>query len=121
MEVPHLILTNGRFTTLDRRQPEAGAVAVTDGQPQPRHPRRPELQHGVVLGWTDEPRRRDAHAEGSGGAHAGAAMDAGNELRHLESVLTVIGGEPVYVAAEFADVAPPAPPGMPDWSCRSIW
>jgi predicted amidohydrolase YtcJ len=32
------------------------------------------------------------------------------------SVLTLLGGEPVHAAEEFADLAPPMPPAMPDWS-----
>jgi predicted amidohydrolase YtcJ len=37
-------------------------------------------------------------------------------IRDLESVLTVVNGQPVFGAAEFADLAPPPPPVMPDWS-----
>ena len=32
MTAPELILHNGRFTTLDKSQPEADAVAVTGGR-----------------------------------------------------------------------------------------
>jgi hypothetical protein len=39
-----------------------------------------------------------------------------DEIQHLQSVLTLVGGKPVYGAAEFADLAPPPPPAMPDWS-----
>ncbi len=39
-----------------------------------------------------------------------------DEIRHLQSVLTLVDGKPVYGAAEFAGLAPPAPPAMPDWS-----
>jgi predicted amidohydrolase YtcJ len=38
------------------------------------------------------------------------------EIKSLESVLTVVGGKPVYAAEEFADLAPPLPPVLPDWS-----
>ena len=38
------------------------------------------------------------------------------EIRALESVLTLVGGKPVYGAAEFTDLAPPAIPVLPDWS-----
>ena len=31
-QVPELILHGGRFTTLDRAQPEAQAVAIADGR-----------------------------------------------------------------------------------------
>ena len=34
----------------------------------------------------------------------------------LESVLTLLGGEPVFGAGEFEGLAPPAPPVLPDWS-----
>ena len=36
--------------------------------------------------------------------------------RDLESVLTVVNGKPVYATGDFADLAPPALPVMPDWS-----
>ena len=36
--------------------------------------------------------------------------------RTLESVLTIVGGKPVYAAEEFADLAPPLPPVLPEWS-----
>jgi hypothetical protein len=39
-----------------------------------------------------------------------------DEIRHLSSVLTVLGGKIVHAAAPFAAMAPPLPPAMPDWS-----
>lgn len=39
-----------------------------------------------------------------------------DEIQHLQSVLTIVDGKPVYGAAEFAGLAPPPPPAMPDWS-----
>lgn len=38
------------------------------------------------------------------------------EIRNTQSLLTVVGGKPVYAAGEFADLDPPLPPAMPDWS-----
>ncbi len=38
------------------------------------------------------------------------------QIRDLQSVLTIVGGKPVYGANEFTDLAPPAIPVMPDWS-----
>jgi predicted amidohydrolase YtcJ len=38
------------------------------------------------------------------------------EIKQLESVLTMVGGRVVYAAGEFAQLAPPAPPVSPDWS-----
>jgi hypothetical protein len=38
------------------------------------------------------------------------------EIKHLESVLTIVGGKVVYGAEEFGDMAPPLPPVLPDWS-----
>jgi predicted amidohydrolase YtcJ len=38
------------------------------------------------------------------------------EIRDLESVLTVVGGEVVYAAQEFTDLAPPALPSALDWA-----
>src|SRR5579859_6876785 len=41
---------------------------------------------------------------------------ADEEIKSLESVLTIIGGKPVYAAEEFAELAPPLPPVLPEWS-----
>lgn len=38
------------------------------------------------------------------------------QIRRLESVLTVMGGKVVYAAEEFSKLAPPLPPVSPDWS-----
>ncbi len=38
------------------------------------------------------------------------------EIRGLESVLTIVGGKPVYAAAEFKDFSPPPLPVSPEWS-----
>jgi hypothetical protein len=38
------------------------------------------------------------------------------EIKRLESVLTVVGGKVVYAAGEFSKLAPPPPPISPDWS-----
>jgi predicted amidohydrolase YtcJ len=38
------------------------------------------------------------------------------EIRNLESVLTVVGGNVVYAAAEFSKLDPPSLPASPDWS-----
>jgi predicted amidohydrolase YtcJ len=38
------------------------------------------------------------------------------EIKRLESVLTLVGGRVVYGAEEFASLAPPIPPASPDWS-----
>ena len=37
-------------------------------------------------------------------------------IADLESVLTVVGGRIVHAAEELAELAPPLPPAMPDWS-----
>lgn len=37
-------------------------------------------------------------------------------IKSIESVLTVVGGQVVYGAGEFDQLAPPAIPVMPDWS-----
>ena len=39
-----------------------------------------------------------------------------DDIRHLQAVLTIVGGKPVYGAGDFASLAPPPPPAMPDWS-----
>jgi hypothetical protein len=41
---------------------------------------------------------------------------ADEEIKELESVLTIVGGKPVYAAEEFTALAPPAPPYLPEWS-----
>jgi hypothetical protein len=41
---------------------------------------------------------------------------ADEEIKSLESVLTMVGGKPVYAAEEFAELAPPQPPVLPEWS-----
>jgi predicted amidohydrolase YtcJ len=38
------------------------------------------------------------------------------EIRSLQSVLTIVGGKPVYGAGPFRDEAPSAIPVLPDWS-----
>jgi predicted amidohydrolase YtcJ len=38
------------------------------------------------------------------------------EIKHLESVLTMVGGKPVYAAEEFRELDPAIPPVLPDWS-----
>jgi len=39
-----------------------------------------------------------------------------DRIPETTSVLTLLGGEPVWGAEEFADLAPPMPPVLPDWS-----
>lgn len=41
---------------------------------------------------------------------------ADDAIRQITSVLTIVGGKPVFGAGEFAGLAPPPPPAMPDWS-----
>lgn len=41
---------------------------------------------------------------------------AENDIADITSVLTLLGGKPVHGDSEFADLAPPLPPAMPDWS-----
>jgi hypothetical protein len=38
------------------------------------------------------------------------------EIKGIESVLTLVGGKVVYGAGEFTGLAPPALPVLPDWS-----
>ena len=38
------------------------------------------------------------------------------EIKHLESVLTIVGGKIVYAQGPFAKLAPPPLPVTPDWS-----
>ena len=39
-----------------------------------------------------------------------------DEIRDITSVLTLLGGRVVHAAEDFAPLAPPLPPPMPDWS-----
>ena len=38
------------------------------------------------------------------------------QIKHIEAVLTIVGGKPVYGAGPFALLAPPPPPVLPTWS-----
>src|SRR5262249_26391766 len=38
------------------------------------------------------------------------------EIKGIESVLTIVDGKIVHAAAEFASLAPPPLPVLPDWS-----
>src|SRR5207237_9811189 len=38
------------------------------------------------------------------------------EIKRIESVLTIVGGKVVYAAKEFSKLAPPPLPVSPDWS-----
>jgi predicted amidohydrolase YtcJ len=38
------------------------------------------------------------------------------DIKSLESVLTIVGGKPVYAAAEYKDLSPPPLPVSPEWS-----
>jgi len=39
-----------------------------------------------------------------------------DEIQDIESVLTLLGGKPVHGSGNYAGLAPPLPPAMPDWS-----
>ncbi|CAN7661282.1 amidohydrolase [Bosea sp. LjRoot9] len=39
-----------------------------------------------------------------------------DEIQDIESMLTLLGGKPVHGAGDYAGLAPPLPPAMPDWS-----
>ncbi|HTC07515.1 MAG TPA: amidohydrolase [Acetobacteraceae bacterium] len=39
-----------------------------------------------------------------------------DHIRHITALLTAVGGKVVHGAEEFADLAPPRPKAMPDWS-----
>jgi hypothetical protein len=47
------------------------------------------------------------------------------EIKRIESVLTIVGGKVVYAAKEFSKLAPPPLPVSPDWSpvktCDGYW
>ncbi|HXO31679.1 MAG TPA: hypothetical protein VN901_05010 [Candidatus Acidoferrales bacterium] len=39
-----------------------------------------------------------------------------DDVKSLESVLTIVGGKIVYAAGEYSNMAPPELPVSPDWS-----
>ena len=39
-----------------------------------------------------------------------------DEIQDIECVLTLLGGKPVHGTGDYAGLAPPLPPAMPDWS-----
>jgi predicted amidohydrolase YtcJ len=41
---------------------------------------------------------------------------AEDRIQDLESVLTLLGGKPVFGTGDFSSLAPPAPPVLPEWS-----
>ena len=41
---------------------------------------------------------------------------AEDRIADITSVLTLLGGRPVHASDDFANLAPPLPPAMPDWS-----
>ena len=43
------------------------------------------------------------------------------EIKRLESVLTVVGGTVVYGAGDFARLSPPPLPVSPDWSPVAVY
>ena len=43
------------------------------------------------------------------------------EIKRLESVLTIMGGKVVYATEEFSKLAPPLPPVSPDWAPVAIY
>jgi predicted amidohydrolase YtcJ len=43
------------------------------------------------------------------------------EIKRLESVLTIVGGKVVYATAEFSKLAPPSLPISPDWSPVAVF
>ena len=44
-----------------------------------------------------------------------------DEIKRIESVLTVVGGKVVYASEEFSHLAPPALPVSPDWSPVGVY
>ena len=43
------------------------------------------------------------------------------EIKGIESVLTIMGGRVVHGSAEFGDLAPPLPPVSPDWAPTGVY
>src|SRR5947208_12043490 len=43
------------------------------------------------------------------------------EIKQLESVLTIVGGKVVYAAEEFSKLGPPALPVSPSWSPVNVY
>lgn len=76
-----------------------------------------------TIGAAGFPTRRERKARSPPGQLADLAVLSDDffsaredDIQHLESVLTVVGGKPVYATAEFKDLDPPPLPISPDWS-----
>ncbi len=87
---------------------------------------RPDRREALRL-WTEGSAWFSAEAGKKGVIKAGQFADFStlsadyfaveeDEIRNLESVLTVVGGRIVFAAEEFADLTPPPPPVSPDWA-----
>jgi hypothetical protein len=128
----NLILTNGRFTTLDARNPSAEAVAIAGGRfiavgsaeeiGAHRDPRTRAIDR-----WTERNSWFSNEEREKGRIEAGQLADlavlsrdyfsvADSDIQDIEAVLTLLGGKVVYGAEEFSGLGPSLPPAMPDWS-----
>ncbi len=77
--------------------------------------------------WTEGSAWFSAEEEKKGGLYPGQFADlavlsddyftvAEDQIKGIESLLTVLGGKVVYASGEFGSFAPPALPVSPDWS-----
>jgi hypothetical protein len=138
---PDLILYSGEITTLARSRPAPEAVAIEIGRLSavcdaaeilPTAGRGTRVTN---LGGRDTALRILAedvtwfsNEEGKrGGIEIGQLADLavlerdffripGEEIQDISSMLAIVGGRIVHGASECADLAPPPPPAMPDWS-----
>ena len=113
-------------------QPVGVAVLAGDGQDRRRHCRSTPRRTGSTAtealrlytrgsAWfSGEEDKKGAIAAGQLADLAVLSADyfsvPEEEIKGIESVLTVVGGKVVYGAGEFAGLAPPPLPVMPDWS-----
>ena len=63
---------------------------------------------------TDAPRNLAARTPGS--SFGGLSFRADDEIKQLESALTIVGGNLVHGTEEFSELASPAPPVLQEWS-----
>jgi len=109
----------------------AGPLLARDGENRRQYPALSCFKPSESLGSPSAPHPGSAWFSGEeekkGSIEAGKLADLSalsedyfsvpeERIKHLESVLTIVGGKVVYGSGEFAHLAPPPLPVSPDWS-----
>jgi len=74
------------------------------------------IRTGECPAWAIHPQVASTPPDALTSTHQAIAATPEEEIKHLESVLTIVGGTIVHANAEFSKLAPPALPVSPDWS-----